>query len=152
MSEQVNLHAAGGQFDKPIEEVVRELLSQVPTLVWCEPVPARSRKPWCWLSQGDHRALRDNKHPIEEARLFWRDGWVHLVAGRWAAFREEVSPDWLPAAQQEVWPVTRSKDDVVLLRDWKRYCMGQLAGGMPKDAKVFLYTNENSLIGWRLTL
>ena len=104
---------------------------------------------------------RPDPRAIEEARLFWADGWLHLLAARrqgtrWAAFREHQAPGWLSPSdskmpQSAIWDVVRRRDGVLLLRDWHRYGLrGQVPPGLAENYRVSLYPKESSLVGWKL--
>ncbi|MFV2066387.1 MAG: hypothetical protein ACC645_05365 [Pirellulales bacterium] len=74
-----------------------------PLLVWCEPVNGRSRRNGFGLVDLEG-LIALPKRSLAEARLFYDDGLVHVVAAedglRFAAWREgmhEQVPAWCPA-------------------------------------------------------
>ncbi len=151
---------------KAVAEVVSSLLTGSPSIVWCEPTPARKRvEDFVGLWAGDLSGLPEilKSTPLDEARLFWDKGWIHVLAGkgrvRLAAFHEEGAPPWLAPIQSSLqqlpkpWEsLRRVRQDVLLIRDLKRYNLVGLKGRLSDKQKlgVIEYHEGTNLVGWRL--
>jgi hypothetical protein len=164
MSENLNPHVARGKDGQTVAAQLHFLLQAAskPDIIWCEPTPRKERlKDFACLWVKDFAKLLPHLDAqagvaLDEARLFWSDGWLHLLASqtetRWAAFRENAAPAWLTPdpSQQATWEVRREEENVVLLKDLHRYGLVGLA--FPKnDCKVQLYSQDSRLVGWKLT-
>src|SRR4051794_12105715 len=117
--------ARGSRPGRLLAGLLPDLLAGGPALVWCEPTPTRVRHgDFAGLWAGEYARLTSlvrEDVALDEARLFWLRGMLHLVADgqgtRWAAFRERepgaapTLPVWLGslagsmAGQPEDWAV-----------------------------------------------
>jgi hypothetical protein len=158
-----------------LSETLGALLKEGPVIVWCEPAPGKERLPdfpglWVGNIDGFSHWLGGG-HPliVEETRLFWRGGWLHLLVSRgrmrWAAFQEHEGKDrpgdpvWLgPLGATAVgrptsWTgLVRRSQDVALIRDrdLARYGLKHLRGRLPEWARLVQYRQGTMLIGWTL--
>lgn len=109
-----NLCVAYGRVDRPVHQVLAELLEHQPQIIWREPVPTRRRLDGfigLWCGEWDRFAQNHPQAALDEARLFWWGdgqpaGTLHLVNAfygqadcsqtRWAAFWESADPSGQP--------------------------------------------------------
>jgi hypothetical protein len=163
----VSLRAAHGKRDELVAAVVSLLLGQEPALAWCEPRPTRERVDGfqtLWTAPfKDLRPFLNNALVLEEARLFWEAGSVHLVAGRsgsrWAAFWNsplDSTPVWLqplsPQGPELLKGLSRTETDVLTQRDWRRYGLKPPGTEFPKEKlKLTAYRQGTDLIFWHLS-
>lgn len=153
-----------------VQAAMAVLVVQKPRVLWCEPTPTRERLdefPGLWVEPSS--PPNSQSVEIEEARLFWHDGWVHLLTGksgvRWAAFYEENqtpkeenrTPKWLSAVPTSegttelAWPVmVRSAQPILLLQDLRRYGLTKYKDKLANRLKVIKYYTGSTLVGWRL--
>lgn len=166
----VTLHGVNGETKNGTAlDLVRVLLQENPTVVWLEPTPqATTLRDFLglWVGAALSTLPQRLKATIEldEARVFWADGWVHLVATpgrlRWAAFREkEAEPAWLKRLssdrklQEGPWEnLDKREDDLLLIRDLNRYGLvgKDFVQTFGEKLKVIEYRKGTSLSVWRL--
>jgi len=164
----VSLRVAYGVLPQAtVAGAARQLLATAPTIVWCEPTPARTRLqhfPGLWTGSLDGLGKHlEGETSLDEARFFWATGWAHLLQGRagirWAAFHEAGDdPAWLepllPTQKGErpaPWSgLRRERRPVLLVRDLKRYGLEELQGQLPDTLHVVEYHQGTDLVGWKL--
>lgn len=172
---RVNILTAWGESEKTLAELIQALLSHSPKAVWCEPTPQRERIDGfvgLWIDNLSN--LREHLNggiSLDEARLFWPDGWVHIVATdakgcRWAAFRIEPPNSASPATEppwggalggpvnwqipEELKQLIRRGRDVLTVRDLRRYGLEQYSGRMPGDLRIIEFYAGTERVLWRL--
>src|SRR5262245_28402262 len=105
MNGDVWLGGLWGEADGLPGSLLARLLSTAPKFVWVEPVARRRRQDGVvglWVGTAPGLADRLGEVAVAEARLFWPDGVLHLLAAlgrtRWSAVwepAESMRPDWL---------------------------------------------------------
>lgn len=167
MSKQPQLRVLHGSAEETAAVLVGKLLGASPSITWCEPKPRETRLdkfPGLWIGTSDEQ-LKGATIELDEARLFWPNGWVHVVAAgnkaRWAAFVETPTDkpsawlDQLPKerAEEKPWDVQRQSLDLLLMqkRDLIRFDLAGFVGAFDgKHLRVIEYHQDTALVGWRL--
>jgi hypothetical protein len=154
MNGEVYLAALHGLATKPLTEpllgVLRRLLAGSPALVWAEPAQRRDCLrdfPCLWSDPAAVLACLDGVQNIalEEARLFWPKGAMHLVAAgrghtRWMAFWEpdhQPRPNWLA-------PLTMQANDRT------RYGLRPLSCALKGGLTLTQFRRGTDLVLWNL--
>lgn len=160
---EVALNLARGTQTQPLCAVLAGLLDRQPQFAWCEPRPTRTRQPGCqglWSAPcAGLRAVLRGGLELEEARLFWDDGAIHLLARgaacAWSAFWTAPDrPAWLAplpvADNQRLVGLFEGKEDVLTQRDWNRYGLPQPAQEFPRELQLITYRRGTTLVFWHL--
>lgn len=125
---EISLHVTHGIMSKDIRKVILELLTKDPKIVWAEPTPRRERIPefsglW-WKEDQDRDGnlaitkletfLSKEDIRFDEAKLFWPEGWAHLLASgsktKWAHFSESQPAPGFASVLENNEPEDSSKD------------------------------------------
>jgi hypothetical protein len=140
---------------RSVAEVVAQLATeQPPLLAWAEPNPLA-------VDVTNHTGRRDNFTPMQrgmptwstdlpliEARLFWVDAAVHVVANEagdciWMRLVEKnAAADGLQMMRSEITVHTRS--------DWERF--GIIKPDVLSGLRAIEYRERGRLVAWRLTI
>jgi hypothetical protein len=176
MNGEVYLAALHGLATKPLTEpllgVLRRLLAGSPALVWAEPAQRRDCLrdfPCLWSDPAAVLACLDGVQNIalEEARLFWPKGAMHLVAAgrghtRWMAFWEpdhQPRPNWLAplvsdaaVAGERLGPFHRSVTPVLTMQanDRTRYGLRPLSCALKGGLTLTQFRRGTDLVLWNL--
>jgi hypothetical protein len=166
MSRETKLARVYSQAEGSPADLLRRLMEGGPSLVWAEPVPRRERLPHfpgLWGDPAECLRCLDGV-ALEEARLFWREGAIHLVAAggrtRWAAFWEPAGgppPTWLgplgaDGQSPHSEPFHAATVSVLTLRasDRRRYGLAHLGTASERNLRLTTYRRGTDLVFWRL--
>ncbi len=148
---------------QPVAELLDRLLAgDLPVLVWREPVNARAPipgfaglfTPAAWPSQP--------RCVLNEARLFFAAGMLHLLAGpqatRWAAWHDDgdagtdgPAPAWLPSQVEPAPPMRLLRKSRPMLLDNGRDTRGLSRASFKDEAVTAVeYYDRGILRWWRL--
>jgi hypothetical protein len=162
------LAGAHGHDIRRIRELLPALLETGPTLVWCEPAPGPQRIEgliglWTGPAAGLRELLGGQDLEIEEARLFWPREWLHLrrLGERtlWAVLWEgeaALLPGWLKPVFGNEAAVALPGDyekvvqEVLALRDFRRYGLREPASEWCERLRVVEYRQGTQVAFWRL--
>jgi hypothetical protein len=170
MSGEVYLAVIHGEEARPVADLLRGLLAGKPGLLWAEPSPTRWRLEGfkgLWGDPASLVACLDRGVVLEEARLFWTAGAVHLLAcgggTRWSAFWEPEGtprPDWLaPLVSDAAAKGNRfgplhahppAKALTVQPRDLARYGLRECGREFDRRLSVTEYRRGTELVFWNL--
>ena len=155
-SATINLIRTNGRSELSVTKYLETLLGNTsPLLTWGDPVPTWRRSDGTTGRVDNFQPLVIGAHswgvdlPLAEARLFWADAALHVVASegtgcRWARIQECAQGDASMGEQ-----FSRSTSTVMTLRDRSRFGLGI---GDIKDMNLIAieYRSQGRLVAWRL--
>lgn len=139
--------------DEDIRDVAEFVTAQVgaipPLLIWADPDPMAMDAHGNYGRLMDFPLARDTSNwpsgvPIAEARLFWKDSALHVVARNGGGCR------WVRIEEQAGDEVVRDEFKVAAVVDRTRF--GLEEGATLPGLRAIEYRQEGRLVGWRLTI
>jgi len=154
LKEPITLYWQRGKEQKSVAEFLKERTADEPMLYWIEPLPVihdmEKLGPQDGFSGlGLGTPPQDDSLIIDEARLFWRDRMLHVIADgtgrcRWFECCEEERSGW------EKCHVQRNTYPVLLRRDLDRFGLKGSSFKQIDQVEATEYRKGPTLFAWRL--